>query len=318
MRLGYACIALSVPSCSTAKTVPLRTLAKLEDSRARHGLLERVARQNLENTLRLLWFNRGHHIRFYRFSSQLVPMATHEVAAGWDWEESLGELLGRIGTVVKENGFRVGSHPGQHTVVNAPNEDVFRIALWDLGYHEALLTRMGLDNGAKMVVHVGGGYGDPGKGLERFAANFDRLPAEVQRRLVVENDDRIYGAADVLALCRRIGLPMVFDAHHHRCVNRGEPIRDILPAVFETWKGQPVPPKVHFSSPKSPNEFRMHADNIDPDEFRAFLDETAELKTDFDVMLEAKNKDQALLALRKAMGWGEYDPGDGPEAALKE
>jgi UV DNA damage endonuclease len=63
-------------------------------------------------------------------------------------------------------------------------------------------------------------------------------------------------------------------------------------------------PKVHFSSPRLDigaggrlPDLRAHADLIDPIAFRQFLRHTA-AGLDFDVMLEAKAKDLALLRLR--------------------
>lgn len=45
-------------------------------------------------------------------------------------------------------------------------------------------------------------------------------------------------------------------------------------------------------------QLRAHADMIDPIGFEHFVTETAAGLPDFDIMLEAKGKDLALLALR--------------------
>ncbi|HHV95537.1 MAG TPA: UV damage endonuclease UvsE, partial [Clostridiaceae bacterium] len=55
------------------------------------------------------------------------------------------------------------------------------------------------------------------------------------------------------------------------------------------------------SSPKSPSNFRSHADEIDLEEFLSFLEAVKPLNKDFDIMLEAKNKDVALLNLSKKL-----------------
>ena len=73
-------------------------------------------------------------------------------------------------------------------------------------------------------------------------------------------------------------------------------------------------PKIHYSTPKTALEerrrvdggstewvlpqLRAHADLIDPIAFEQFLRDTA-AGLDFDVMLEAKGKDLALLRLRE-------------------
>jgi UV DNA damage endonuclease len=48
-------------------------------------------------------------------------------------------------------------------------------------------------------------------------------------------------------------------------------------------------------------QLRAHADLIDPIAFEHFLTETAAGARDFDVMLEAKAKDLALLRLREQL-----------------
>jgi UV DNA damage endonuclease len=79
-----------------------------------------------------------------------------------------------------------------------------------------------------------------------------------------------------------------------------------------------VVPKIHYSSPKTAMEERAarqgrrvvrkivlpqrraHADLVDPIAFEGFLRETARA-LEFDVMLEAKGKDLALLRLREQL-----------------
>ena len=43
--------------------------------------------------------------------------------------------------------------------------------------------------------------------------------------IVLENDDKIYGVKDVLAVCEKLHIPMVLDYHHFKCHNEGENIR---------------------------------------------------------------------------------------------
>jgi len=154
---------------------------------------------------------------------------------------------------------------------------------------------MGLGEDAKLVVHVGGGYKDKRDALRRFRLNYNSLPPTIKKRLIIENDDRVYTARDVLELCREIGAPMVLDIHHHVCCNEGEDIGGLLTAIFATW-GNALP-KIHVSSPKDEKKNRAHADFIDPAFFQSFLAAAGEYNHDFDVMLEAKQKDTALFRL---------------------
>lgn len=296
---GYACISSIIKDCSTARTVPLSSFTKIKDDEAKIYRLETVARENLKNTVRLLWHNLAEGINMYRFSSLLIPLGNHPLGQIWDFTEALKEELVNIGQVVKKHKMKVSTHPGQYTVINTNNEKTLENSIRDLIYHDKLLTAMGLNNEAVMVVHVGGVYGNKEKSLQRFADNFHLLPPTVQARLVIENDDTSYSIKDVLELCKKIKRPMVLDVHHHNCYNQGERLEDYLPAIFATWNNLERPPKIHFSSPKSAKEYASHAEYINVDDFIKFI-KLAQGYT-FDVMIEAKKQDGALLKLREEL-----------------
>ena len=54
--------------------------------------------------------------------------------------------------------------------------------------------------------------------MDRFCKNFERLSESVQGRLTVENDDKesMYSVKDLMYIHERIGIPIVFDYHHHK------------------------------------------------------------------------------------------------------
>jgi UV DNA damage endonuclease len=198
-----------------------------------------------------------------------------------------------------KNELRVSTHPGQYTVINTNNEKTLENSIRDLNYHDKLLSAMGLNNEAVMVTHVGGVYGNKEKSLQRFADNFQLLPPTVQARLVIENDDTSYSIKDVLDLCKEVKRPMVLDVHHHYCYNQGEKLEDYLETIFNTWKELKRPPKIHFSSPKSKKEYKNHSDFINVKDFIGFLELAKGYA--FDVMIEAKKQDAALLRLREEL-----------------
>ena len=299
INFGYACISSIIQNCSTAKTVPLSTYKKIDNIEGKIYRLESVSRENLKNTIRLLWHNIAEDIKLYRFSSQLIPLGNHPLGQVWNFRENLKEELKTIGKIVREKNLRVSTHPGQYTVINTNKKSTFENAVKDLEYHDRLLAAMNLDKEALMVTHVGGVYGDKEKALVRFVKNFHKLPSSVQERLVIENDDTSYSIGDVLTLCKEIKRPMVLDVHHHNCYNQGERLEDYLEEIFQTWSPLKRPPKIHFSSPKSTEEKLSHADYINADEFVNFL-KTAD-GFDFDVMIEAKKKDGAVLQLRQEL-----------------
>jgi UV DNA damage endonuclease len=201
-------------------------------------------------------------------------------------------------------------------VLNSEDPEVSRLAAVELEVQAELMDGMGLGPESVVVLHVGGASGGVDAALDRFVAGFETLSDAARARLVIENDDRSFGLCDVLRLSERIARPVVWDVLHHHC-HDPERIgdREALERALATWPPG-VTPKIHYSTPKTAVEerrkrvgrrvetslvlpqLRAHADTIDPLGFEHFVTETA-TGLDFDVMLEAKAKDLALLRLRE-------------------
>ncbi|HEY8464981.1 MAG TPA: UV DNA damage repair endonuclease UvsE [Bacillota bacterium] len=310
IRLGYVANALRLEKATPSGTVTYKAISKIPAYQDRVSRLTRIALKNLENTLRILKANSFDKIQVYRFTSKLVPLVTHPAFCSWDFRSDLSEAFQRVGDFVKENRMRVSLHPDHFTLLNSPTPEVLQAALRDLDYHTDLLEAMGLDNSAKLVIHVGGRYHDRNQALARFKEQFSRLPQRIKDRLTLENDDRCFTAAEVLQLTKEIGIPMVLDIHHHQILNNGEPLAKLLPEVFATWKG--LPPKVHISSPRDENNPRYHADFICATTVANLIRLTQNLGQNFDIMIEAKKKDLALFKLGddlRQRGFNLPDPG---------
>lgn len=302
VRLGYVAMTMNLKDCSPSGTVTVKTLSNLPDEETRLYRLRKITKENLKNTLRILRYNKAYNINVYRLTSKLVPLATHPAAEGWDYAREFKDEFREIGDFVKENDFRVSAHPDHYTVINTNSDRVWEASIKDLDYHVRLFEAMGLEDFKyKLVLHIGGVYGDKQSSIERFIASFRKLPERIAKRLVLENDDKTYTALEVLNICKELKVPMVVDVHHHNCINNGEELKKLLPEIFSTWDNEYFVPKVHFSSPKSSNEFRSHAEDINVDEFYEFLKASANTGRDFDVMLEAKNKDTALFNLSRGL-----------------
>lgn len=304
MRLGFA-----------VKVIGDGGLPSHDTRRWQSGPHLRVSVECLEAILDRLARDR---IDMYRMTASLAPYATHpDLPAFHGQVEECAEELARVGARARELDIRLSTHPGQYVVLNSERPDVVDGAIRDLELQAALLDAMGLGPEAVVVLHVGGAPEGVARGLDRFEAGFERLSAAARARLVVENDDRTYGLVDVLALSGRIGRPVVWDILHHHCHDpEGIPDREALELALATWPDG-VTPKIHYSSPRTDVEerkvkvgrrverrivlpqLRAHADLVDPIAFEEFLRLAAGL--DFDVMLEAKAKDVALLRLREQL-----------------
>ncbi|EIW16304.1 MULTISPECIES: UV DNA damage repair endonuclease UvsE [Pelosinus] len=299
IRLGYVAIALGISQGSPNKTTTVLNLTKIKDKKDQLSKLRRLAEENLATQLRVMRYNAAHHIQVFRITSQLIPLATHPVAFGWDYCEDFRSELLAIGDIVKRHGLRVSAHPDHFTILNSPLEHVVEAALADLRYHVNLFEAMELGAESKLVLHVGGLYKDKVQSIERFKVIFQQLPDTIRERIIIENDDKSYTAKDVLTLCQEIKAPMVLDVHHDHCCNEGIHLEDILPEIFATWGSQI--PKIHFSSARESANKRADADHIAVDEFLRFLNIAKKCSRDFDVMIEAKEKDLALFSLMEKL-----------------
>jgi UV DNA damage endonuclease len=255
----------------------------------------------------------------YRFSASIAPYATHPDLPQFHGQvEECRDELAAFGARARELGMRLSTHPSQYIVLNSEHAATMAGAARDVEVQAALLDAMGLGPEAVCVLHVGGAAGGREAALERFERGLEQLSDAARDRLVVENDDRTFSLADALEVHRRTGLRVVWDILHHHCLDPdGIPDGEALRLALATWP-EGVRPKIHWSSPRTAMEerkkrvgrrverswvlppLRAHADMVDPIAFEAFLTGPA-ASLDFDVMVEAKAKDLAVLRLREQL-----------------
>jgi len=291
IRLGYACVNLSLGRHGlTSRTCRLRNATRVR--------LEALTRANLEGLSRVLHWNMSQRIRFFRISSGVIPLASHPKVQ-WPWEKVLAQELAEIGRFIKSRNMRVSMHPGQYVVLNSPHRSVVRAAKAELSYHADFLDQLSVDSKHKIILHIGGVYGDRNASMRRFSTQSETLPKNVLSRLVLENDERSYGAEDALLLCETLGIPMVFDYLHQTALSGQFPNREILTRVCESWLVSDGRPEFHYSTQRRGSRAGSHADMIDFQDFLRFLKVLPSRSAD--VMLEAKAKDLALLTLRRQL-----------------
>lgn len=283
MKIGYPCINRRI-GCTTNRTFRLNNYTP-------EKFLATVA-ANLACLQSTLQFNLQHGIHFFRISSDLIPFASHPICQV-DWQTHFASELAQIGSFIHQHQIRVSMHPDQFVLLNSPNPKVLESSLAELLYHQNLLDALGVDNTAKIQIHVGGIYGDKPAALRRFVANYCNLPDGLRQRLVIENDERLYSTADCLAIHAATGIPVLFDYFHHRCLNYGEDLKAVLTATFRTWQPADGLPIVDYSSQQLGERLGKHAETIDIDDFVQFLDATRDF--DFDIMLEIKDKEKSAL-----------------------
>ncbi|MFJ8237182.1 UV DNA damage repair endonuclease UvsE [Ureibacillus sp. NPDC094379] len=297
VRLGYVAMSVELKNSSPSQTMTFTQFQKIRDREAAIRKLERIALANLENTHRLLKHNVYHEIHFYRLTSRLIPLANHEELADWNYMKPLKGKLREIGEYAKENSMRIDFHPDHFVVLNSSKKDVLKNSLKTLKMHYLILKGMAIDPTHRCVLHVGGNYNETVKSLERFVDNWMSVPKSIQQMIILENDDTSFTLDDTLYLSEKLGIPLVFDYHHHLAHHQNINWEENWERVITTWKDSSLPIKMHISSPKSDEEFRHHSDYVDVNMFFKFLNEIKGSVPEIHCMIEAKKKDEALFAL---------------------
>jgi UV DNA damage endonuclease len=286
--LGFVASVLS-EDLTTSRTCRL--------SNATPARLRELTQENLAALDKVLTFLGREHVHLYRISSNLIPFASHTVNKTKWWDE-FGADFHHLGARIRRLGIRVSLHPGQFTVLNSPSPAIVKASFAELRYQARLLDAFGADSSCRIVLHVGGLYGgSEADAIDRFVRTAATLPRDVLGRLVIENDDRLFDADEVLEVSRRLGIPVVFDWLHHLANPCRRPIREVLREVFASWKPADGIPKIHLSSQAEDGPNGAHADYVKAEDLLAFLDVAPDVP--FDCMLEAKQKDRALLQLRE-------------------
>ncbi|MBX2998440.1 MAG: hypothetical protein KF893_08000 [Caldilineaceae bacterium] len=256
----------------------------------------------------------GRQIRLYRMAGQLAPYLTHPDLSQFHHQLDECELeLAATGDLARQLGLRLTLHPGFYVQLNSPDERWVARSITELNAAASLLDRMGLGPEAVIVIHVGGVHGDAAAGRERFVRQANLLPDPLRSRLALEHDDRRYHLQDALWIYARTGLRVVLDTLHHRCFDPvGLPLIEALRLALTTWPASERP-KIHISSPRTevrhllregslraqPPLPNQHSDFLHPFEVIDLLVQAHRLGLrPFDIMLEAKAKEIALLRLR--------------------
>lgn len=280
MKIGYACICLEEPSVNMCTCIMrFATEDRLCD----------IIEHNLQSLKNILIYNERQHIQMFRISSDLIPFGSSPVNQV-NWQKRYHLQFQELGRYIKSHGLRVSMHPGQYTLLNSPREDVVHRSILDLQYHCAVLDAMELDSTHKLILHIGGVYGDKESAIQRFLTVYQQLPASIKKRLVIENDDHYYNLEEVWQISCQTGIPVVFDNLHHQilpsCANYS--MREWMDRIAATWRITDGVPKIHYSEQAPNKRIGAHADAICITAFESFLNQLSDLNAD--IMLEVKDK----------------------------
>jgi UV DNA damage endonuclease len=294
IRLGLCCIFRDEPiKFRTATAAAVKKLRR-QDALAK---IADICLGNAEALMKSLKYCSTHGIGCFRINSQILPLKTHPEVGYSVYDLPGGEQIVdefcRCGDFAQANGLRTTFHPDQFVVLNSPKPEVVEQSISELEYQAEVAEWVGAD---VINIHAGGAYGDKKAALKQLRRGLDRLSDNVRRRLTLENDEKSYTPADLLRFCTSVGIPFVYDVHHHRCNPDRFSVEEATSRAIATWDREPV---FHISSPlegwKGPQPNRHH-DFINTRDFpQCWCD------LNVTVEVEAKAKEVAIKRLRTAL-----------------
>ena len=304
MNIGYACInmQLSYPQQYGGQekgVLPITTgrsmIRRTFDSKGIVYASEKTL-SNCSDLEEIVKWNINNGYKFFRVTSNLAPWKSE-----YRWDdmpdiEQIRKHLWSAGTMANTHNLRLTSHPGPFNVLTSPRPHVVTNCVRDLTDHGDVFDMMNLSRTPynKINIHIGGAYGDKESAMKRFCENFELLPDSVKSRLTVENDDRasMYSVKDLYyGVYERIGIPIVFDYHHHKFCSGDMSEQEALEMAISTWPSD-ITPAVHYSESRREEQLdetirvQAHSDYI--------YDEIDTYGHDIDIMVEAKRKELAV------------------------
>lgn len=288
-QAGYAC--LNLDTDSTFRTCRLSNLT-----------LERwqeLILVNLSALKEIIEYNRKYHLPMYRISSDLIPFGSTDVI-DFDWASHFKTEFHEISELIGDR-MRVSMHPGQYTVLNSPDRNIVDKAIKDLEYHIKVLKLLGATSNNKLVLHIGGVYGDKEAAISRFISEVQQLPSEILDHLVIENDERLFNIEEVIGIGHSAGVPVVFDNLHHE-INQPPGNKESadywITQAAATWKEKDGRQIIHYSEQAPDKRPGAHSDTVGTEEFFRFL---RKIQTPLDIMLEVKDKNRSAEKIQMVL-----------------
>ena len=245
-NLGLVCITHS--EAIRYRTLQLSRYRTLNEKQ-KLSALQDLYRSNLKTLLNALEYCHQHSSGLYRVTASLFPLSDLPDQIGKQVLMDMAQELSKGGPQALRLGIRVVLHPDQFVVLNSLKPEVALTSRQMLEHQAWIFDLLGLPRSNYSAINIHGGKS--GRSAELIAAIAD-LPDPVRHRLTLENDERAYGASDILSICQLASVPMVFDAHHHLVKERLDNYEDPSLAYFvqkarQTWP-DPSWQMVHVSN----------------------------------------------------------------------
>ena len=248
-------------------TIRYRTMTKTHylkfDEIERRKRLGELYCYNLRKLFQALEYCFANDIRLYRMTANLFPLS--------DWEDGIGRhvltemmpLMTGFAARAEALKVRVIVHPEQYVVLSSESASVRENSMNVLAQQAFIFDALGLPRSSWSAINIHGGKGGRGNELTEVVRD---LPEAIKSRLTFENDEYAYSASEILEVCERADIPMVFDAHHHLIHEGLESLHHPNVAEFTSFARQTWQPQewqiVHLSNGRETPKDQKHSDTI--------------------------------------------------------
>lgn len=265
MRFGLCCLFKDEKIAFRTTTAKVLSLMPRGEQLKK---LSEICHSNAQSLLRAVQAVHRLGIGAFRIMSPLFPRMTHP-DVGYSLADlpdgySIANLLCATRSFAHLHNIRLSFHPDQFVVLSSPHPTVVANSMRELEYQAWLAEAVGAD---VINLHAGGVYGDKSLALMRFCQVFADLPGNVRSRLTLENDDVSYTVSDLLPVCEKLAIPLVYDVHHHRCKPDGLSVEEATLLAGATWRRLGREQYCHLSSPRAGwggGDAKPHSDYLDP------------------------------------------------------
>ena len=253
--------------------------------------------QNITDCKKILQYNVSKDISVYRMSSDMFPCIGFYKIKDLPKYDLIKSKMIDLGNYIKSNNIRVSFHPSHFNIIASENPDVVSRSIDELDKHAELMDMMELEQSTYYPINIHIGTTKPNTTIaaQRFCDSFSLLSDSCKSRLTVENDDspNQYSVKMLYDMVYKvIGIPIVFDQHHFLYGPKDQSMEEALTLAISTWKTKAL---THMSSSKKLEDIKglatAHADYI--------YEKIETFGLDFDVEIEAKCKDLAVIKYRK-------------------
>jgi UV DNA damage endonuclease len=287
-RPGLCCISLKLKEQGYSfQTMTYKRFSSLPRQEAISILGDRIL-NNLVVTKKTIEFCHKNNW-VYRVSSDLFPLITYNEA-----NVSLEDLpnytliqneFDNIAQTIVDTNVRVSAHPSEYNSLASLSDKVINKTIIELNFYSNFFDRIGLpaDHRSPMNFHVHNNNGTREEIANRFYQNFKRLDENCQKRICIENDDKLncWSVKDLVDIFHSITrIPITFDYLHHKCHPNNLTECEAINMCRDTWQTRPL---FHYSESREGNNPRAHSD------YAEHLFNTYELEFDYDMELKAKD-----------------------------